>query len=152
MTSPSGNGGASHPASSHDPNDIVVGSVSKSGSISSFTQRGPNLNFLAPGEKISLPYYDVGSKKHIYVDSADGTSWSAPHIAGTAALIRQVNPSFSNAQVTAIIKDSATLRYDSATKRSYPSLNLYAAVRLAYVRSGKAVPPAISSAPRSGGK
>lgn len=145
VSAPSGNAGTKYPVAVHPGDWAVVGSVSKSDGISGFSQRGPGLDFLAPGEKVTVPYYDTGSKKHIYVDVADGTSWSAPQIAGAAAVIRQINPGFSNAQVTSILKDSAVQRYDGATKRNYARLNLYAAVRLAMQRSGQAVPPVTSN-------
>jgi subtilisin len=140
VTSPSGNGGSKYAAGSFGAGDVVVGSVNKGGGVSGFTQRGPSLNFLAPGEKVTVPYYDTGSKKHIYVDVADGTSWAAPQIAGAAALIRQVNPGFNNGQVTSILSDSAVQQYDSASKRSYPRLNLYNALKLAFQRAGKPAP------------
>jgi hypothetical protein len=140
VASPSGNGGAKHGAGGFGNGSVTVGSVNKGGGISGFTQRGAGLNFLAPGEKVTLPYYDTGSKKHIFVDVGDGTSWSAPQIAGAAALIRQIKPGFSNAQITDILSDSAVHTYDSATKRSYPRLNLHGALKLAFQRAGQAPP------------
>jgi hypothetical protein len=141
VSSPSGNSG-SKSFSNTDPDLVEVGSVTLGDGISGFTNRGPGLDFLAPGDNVTLPYYDVGSKRHIYVDTADGTSWSSPHIAGAVALIRQVNPGFSNSQVTSILKDSAAWKYDSATGRSYPRLSIYNAVLLAYQRAGKTPPAA----------
>jgi hypothetical protein len=139
VSRPSGNSGTTSGVANYY-DEAVVGSVNKSDGISSFTNRGAGLDFLAPAEKITLPYYDVGSKKHIYVDVADGTSWSAPQIAGAAALLRQINPRFTNAQITSILTSSAVQKYDSASKRSYPRLNLYGAVKLAYQQAGKSVP------------
>ena len=141
VVSPSGNSG-SKSFGNTDPDQVEVGSVTLSDGISGFSNRGPGLDFLAPGDNVTLPYYDVGSKRHIYVDTAGGTSWSAPHIAGAVALVRQVNSGFSNSQVTSILKDSATWKYDSATGRSYPRLNVYNALLLAYQRAGKTPPSA----------
>lgn len=139
-STPSGNSGSTSGVT--DVGGVAnVGSVNKGGGMSGFTNRGPGLDYLAPGEKVTLPYYDVGSKKSIYVDVADGTSFSAPQIAGAAALIRQVNPNFSNADINSILTTSAVQTYDSATKRSYPRLNLYGAITLAYQRIGKTTPP-----------
>jgi subtilisin family serine protease len=143
VVQPSGNAG-SKTFSTSDPDQVEVGSVTLSDGISGFTNRGPGLDFLAPGDNVTLPYYDVGSKRHIYVDTADGTSWAAPQIAGAAALIRQVNSGFSNGQITSILKDSAVWKFDSATGRSYPRLNLYNALLTAYQRAGKTPPPAPS--------
>jgi subtilisin family serine protease len=143
-SSPSGNGGSASGANGYGI-EAVVGSVNKGDGISGFTNRGPGLDFLAPGEKVTVPYYDVGSHKHIYVDVADGTSWSAPQIAGAAAILRQIDPGFSNGEITSILKDSAVYKYDSKSHLSYARLNLYGAVRLAYQRAGKSVPPPISN-------
>jgi hypothetical protein len=139
VSRPSGNSGTTSGVANYN-DEAVVGSVNKSDGISSFTDRGAGLDFLAPAEKITLPYYDVGSKKHIYVDVADGTSWSAPQIAGAAALLRQINPRFTNNQISSILTSTAVQRYDSATRRSYPRLNLYGAVKAAYQQAGKTVP------------
>jgi hypothetical protein len=139
VSSPSGNSG-SKSFGNTDPDQVEVGSVTLGDGISGFTNRGPGLDFLAPGDNVTLPYYDVGSKRHIYVDTADGTSWSSPHIAGAVALLRQVNSGFSNSQVTSILKDSATWKFDSSTGRSYPRINVYNAIVLAHQRAGKPLP------------
>jgi Subtilase family/Carbohydrate binding module (family 6) len=142
ITEPSGNSG-SRSFGNTDPNQHEVGSVTLSDGISGFTNRGPGLDFLAPGDNVTVTYYDVGSHRHIYVDSGDGTSWSSPQIAGAATLIKQINPGFNSGQITSILKDSAVWKYDSATSRSYPRLNLYNALVLAYQRAGKSLPPVV---------
>ncbi|HEY7116924.1 MAG TPA: carbohydrate-binding protein [Tepidisphaeraceae bacterium] len=149
VSRPSGNAGASNlVGKSVDPADVTVGSVTLSGGMSSFTQRGPELDLLAPGDKVTLPYYDPGSKQHIYVDSAVGTSWSSPAVVGTAALIKQINPAYTPLQILQIMKDSGSPVYDSATKLTYKRLDLNAALTLAYQRKGVAVPqPPLSSGP-----
>jgi len=149
-SSPSGNNGSKGGVGAYY-DEANVGSTNVGGGVSGFTNRGPGLDFLAPGEKVTLPYYDTGSKKNIYVDNADGTSWSAPQIAGAAALLRQVNPNFSNADITSILTASGVQRYDSGTGRSYPELNVYNAVRLAYQRIGVTVPTVPVSAPADPG-
>jgi hypothetical protein len=131
VSAPSGNAGTRASASEWNSSMAIVGSVNKGGGMSGFTQRGAALDFLAPGEKVGLAYYDVGSRKHIYVDTGDGTSWSAPQIAGAAAVLRQINPKLTNAQITSILKSSGTQVYDSSSKRSYSRLNIYNAVRQA---------------------
>lgn len=131
----SGNGGASRTVgTAFDPADFAVGSVDLSGGISSFTQRGSELDLLAPGNQVTLPYYDVGSKQHIYVDTAWGTSWSSPAAVGAAALIKQIDPRFTPMQIMSILKDSGAPVYDSATRLTYKRLDLNAALALAYAR------------------
>jgi hypothetical protein len=135
VSHPSGNAGASvNVPAALDAADFSVGSVNLSGQISSFTQRGAELDLLAPGEKVTLPYYDVASRKHMYVDTADGTSWASPTAVGTAALIKQIDPRFTPAQIMQIMQDSGVPTYDSVTKLSYKRLDLNAALTLAYQR------------------
>jgi hypothetical protein len=141
VASPSGNGGTRYAAGEFSASQAIVGSVTNGGGMSGFTQRGGALDFLAPGDKIGLPYYDVGSKKHIFVDTGVGTSWSSPQVAGAAAILRQINPRFTNAQITSILKQSGAQVYDSASKRSYTRLNLYNAVRIALGKGGVTPPP-----------
>jgi hypothetical protein len=137
VTHPAGNRGASVPVGrALDPNDFAVGSVNLAGQVSNFSQRGAELDLLAPGEKVTLPYYDVGSKQHIYVGDGDGTSWASPAAAGAAALIKQVDAAFTPGQIMKILQDSGANVYDAATRRTYKRLDVNAAIKLAYARRG----------------
>lgn len=139
VSRPAGNSGASVAVGkSVDPADVTVGSVNLSGAMSGFSQRGAELDLVAPGEKVTLPYYNPSTKQHIYVDTADGTSWASPAVVGTAALIKQVNPAFTPLQVLNIMKDSGTPTYDSVSKLTYKRLDVNAALALAYARKGGA--------------
>jgi hypothetical protein len=137
-SAPSGNGGSTS-VSTYGSEAEVGSVVTNSDSVSGFTNRGAGLDFLAPADKITLPYYDVASKQAIWYDGGYGTSFAAPQIAGAAALLRQIKPSFTNAQITSILTTSAVQKYDSKTNRSYPRLNLYGAVKLAYQQAGLTV-------------
>jgi hypothetical protein len=135
VSHPAGNAGASVPiGAALDPGDFSVGSVGSSGSLSSFSQRGAELDLVAPGEQVTLPYYDTATGKHIYVDTADGTSWASPAAVGTAALIKQIDPRFTPAQIMQIMQDSGTPVYDAASKLTYKRLNVNGALALAYAR------------------
>jgi hypothetical protein len=135
VSHPAGNAGASVPVGAAlDPADFSVGSVGPSGSVSSFSQRGAELDLLAPGEQVTLPYYDTGTGKDIYVDTADGTSWASPAVTGTAALIKQIDPRFTPAQIMQIMQDSGTPVYDGVSKLTYKRLNVNAALSMAYAR------------------
>ncbi|MDB5319927.1 MAG: hypothetical protein JWN40_1558 [Phycisphaerales bacterium] len=142
VSHPSGNGGASAPVrDALDPGDFAVGSVSFADKVSSFTQRGAALDLLAPGEHVTIPWYDVAKKTSIYENMADGTSWASPAVVGTAALIKQIDPSFTPAQMMQIMQDSGTPIYDSVSGLTYKRLNLDAALTLAYQRKGQASTP-----------
>jgi hypothetical protein len=132
---PSGNSGPTKSvAAAMDPADWSVGATNSSGAVAGFTQRGPELDLLAPGEHVTIPYWDVATQKHIYVDAADGTSWASPAVTGTAALIKQIDPRFTPAQIMKILQDSGESVYDSVSKLSYKRLNVNAALALAYQR------------------
>lgn len=140
VSHPSGNAGAGVLVSTAlDPADFSAGSVDAGGAISSFTQRGPELDMLAPGNHVILPYYDpkIG---HIYSDQGNGTSFASPAVVGAAVLVKQIDARFSPLAIMSILQDSGTPVYDSATRRTYKRLNLPAAMALAYQRRGTIVP------------
>jgi subtilisin family serine protease len=69
---------------------IPVGAVDSSNNIASFSSRGPELagyGVVAPG--VGIETTDVGNA---YTSGATGTSFSAPHVAGLAALILSNQP------------------------------------------------------------
>jgi serine protease AprX len=140
---------------------ISVGSGTKGGSLSSFSSRGaaeygpfyPSL--IAPGEKVigaraiginvvgtsglsaglvsqdnDLQTIPVAYLSHY--TSCSGTSFAAPHVAATAALMLQANPALSPDQIKNILQSSATpmLGY-SRHEVGAGYLNTYAAVRKA---------------------
>ncbi len=149
ITHPSGNGGASvgakNGASSYD---FSVGSVNSAGAVSSFTQRGANLDLLAPGEKVTVPYYDVTTGQNIYTNAADGTSWASPNVAATAVLIKQVDSKFTPQQIMQIMKDSGVNTFDATSNLTYKRLDVAAAIALAYQRkSGTTTSPIPTPAP-----
>jgi hypothetical protein len=88
---------------------LTVGSSTKSDAISSFSARGPVTDFwelikpniVAPGSSISSTDLDGG------YSSRSGTSMAAPHIAGSAALIKQLHPSWSPEMIQANLMNSA---------------------------------------------
>jgi hypothetical protein len=144
---PAGNSGATaNMRPKLDSADFGIGSVNyHTGQMSDFSQRGPYLDLVAPGEKVTLPYYDVATKKHIFVDTADGTSWASPAVVATAALIKQIDSRFTPAQMMKIMQDSGVTTYDPISRRTYKRLNIDAALALAYKqRGGTPVPPASS--------
>lgn len=85
---------------------IVVGSYGCRNNklyTSKFSNVGERVDVLAPGEDIEsiIPY-------NKYDDGLSGTSYSAPYVSGTAALIYSVNPELSGEQVKDIITETAT--------------------------------------------
>ncbi|HEY5854474.1 MAG TPA: type VII secretion-associated serine protease mycosin [Aldersonia sp.] len=97
----------------YDDYVLTVGSVDASGAPSAFTVAGPWVDVAAPGEDIvSLDPRGTGlTAGTLDGDGAivpiRGTSFAAPFVAGTAALIRARFPHLSAAQVIARIEASA---------------------------------------------
>jgi serine protease AprX len=148
---------------------IGVGSVNKSGSLSSFSSRGAaaygmyHPTMVAPGESIVStrasginvvgtsglsaglvsPDNDLQTVPPAYLPRytcSSGTSFAAPQVAGTIALMQQANPKLTPDQIKQILQQTATpmLAY-SRYEVGAGSLNTYAAVRKAVLggREGK---------------
>jgi serine protease AprX len=140
---------------------IGVGAATKSGSLCSFSSRGaagygafyPTL--VAPGQAIVgaratginvvgasgltagliSPDNDIQTIPPAYLaryTSSSGTSFAAPHVAGTIALMLQANPALQVDDIRNILQETATpmLGY-SRYEVGAGSLNAYAAVRKA---------------------
>ena len=97
-----GNEGSStlHYPASYDE-VIAVGSVNKDMECSSFSQHNSSVFVTAPGEKIVSLGTESGSMR-----TASGTSLSAPHVAGMAALLKQAHPEMTSADFREILKMS----------------------------------------------
>ncbi|MEU9142597.1 S8 family serine peptidase [Streptomyces sp. NPDC048349] len=84
------------------PSALTVGSTTDDDQLSTFSNRGPLLDVLAPGTGIvsSVPGGGFASK--------NGTSMAAPHVAGALAILRQAHPGKTLAELEALLKDSGT--------------------------------------------
>lgn len=87
---------------------ITVGASSKSDALASFSSKGPvaqgwllKPDLLAPG--VSINSTVLGSSYRHY----SGTSMATPHIAGAAALLRQLHPDWSPLRVKAVLMNTA---------------------------------------------
>jgi serine protease AprX len=138
---------------------IGVGSGTKGGSLSTFSSRGAaaygmyHPTLIAPGENIVAaratginvvgtaglagvlvsPQNDLQNIPPAYLPRytmSSGTSFAAPHVSGTAALMLQANPSLTPDQVKAILQQTATPMLGYSTYEVGAGyLNAYAAVR-----------------------
>ena len=83
----SGEPGLSYPAASN--NTLSVGAVDHSDRLASFSSTGPAVDLVAPGVSI------LSTQPNNGYSSRSGTSFSAPHISGLAALILSRKPDLS---------------------------------------------------------
>jgi thermitase len=95
----SGDGTLHYPASLN--NVVSVAATDSSGYRASFSAYNSAVDVAAPGVSIYTTASGGGYR------GASGTSFSSPITAGLAALLFSVNPSLSNSQVVALIKDNA---------------------------------------------
>jgi subtilisin family serine protease len=104
------------------PNATSVGSVNPDDSLHSVTNRAKNLDLLAPGRLIKSTAINnqYGTKS--------GTSQATPHVAAAIALIKQANPNINDSQILTLLNTTGTLIFDASTQRSYPRINLSAAL------------------------
>ncbi|QXV62310.1 type VII secretion-associated serine protease mycosin [Amycolatopsis sp. TNS106] len=83
------------------PGVLGVGAVDRAGARTGTSQIGPYVGIVAPGEEVLTTTREDG---HTQVD---GTSFAAPFVAATAALVRSAWPGLSAAQVIQRLKATA---------------------------------------------
>lgn len=96
---------------------ITVGASDSDKNLASFSNFGPKVDCVAPGQNI-LSTISKNSVLSEEIDSAnivdtiyaklDGTSMAAPHVAGLAALMVSKNPTWSSADIKNAINKSST--------------------------------------------
>lgn len=84
-----------------DPNMLVVGATDSTDTVTSWSNRGNNLDLVAPGQNVGTTTMN-GS-----YGSGSGTSFSSPIVAGVAALMISINPNLTANQITDILHQSA---------------------------------------------
>ena len=80
----------------------IVASTTSSDAQSSFSSEGAEIDVAAPGSSILSSTSGTAT-----YGSLSGTSMATPHVAGTAALIKAVNPSWTFSQVDSQLKNTA---------------------------------------------
>ena len=90
--------------------------------VTCFSNSAAQLDLLAPGYGVPTPYKTFG------ISSASGTSFSAPHVAGAVALLRQIDPQMTPDAIEAVLESTGRPIVDSRNGITTPRLDLFAAV------------------------
>jgi hypothetical protein len=141
LVASSGNDGVQYPLGieypAADPNVYAAGSVNASDVISAFTERGPDMDILAPGEDVPLIYYLPATGQRAII-AGSGTSFSVPFIAGMAALLKQIDPTLTPAEMMSIMQRSGVANFDGDkeaapyTGLTWQRLNINNALAMTY--------------------
>ena len=141
-----GNEGESNPTQYNYPaaypSVIGVGGVDQNLNVCSFSNKNDSVFVVAPGEKVASLSLLPG-----IVSTMDGTSFSAPYVAGLAALLRQMNPAMTSAEFQEILaatsKDLGEAGYDTAAGNGLiqvPAALKYAAEKWGYELTDPSAP------------
>ncbi len=99
---------------------VSVGSVTKSGSVSSFSNSAEFLDLLAPGSAI------VSAFPGQTFATLSGTSMATPHVAGAWALYRQQDPEASIDEILASLQGGGAMVHDPGNGLAHPLIQLEA--------------------------
>ena len=149
FNNPAGNHvGIGLPASS--PYVYGAGGITPQDTMWPDSRRGAGLDILAPSSNVTMTYYlankvngvgvngydqydDNYTGTRVLANYAQGTSWASAYVAGTATLIKQINPAFTPDQIAQIISSTGDPVADNEDPSvSYPRLNIKRAVDLAF--------------------
>ena len=88
---------------------LAVGAVNELGDVASFSSRGPSYDGRVKPNVCAQGVYAVVADLDSTIRVANGTSFSAPIIAGLAACLWQAYPEFNNMEILTAIEQSAHL-------------------------------------------
>ena len=89
--------------------------------VTCFSNSAWYLDLLAPGYHVPTAYKNG-------VANVDGTSFSAPHVAGAVAILRQIDPQLTPDAIVELLKSTGRPIVDSRNGLTTPRLDLFAAV------------------------
>lgn len=96
------------------PEVVAVGASNSTGTTSSFSSYGDNLDIVAPGSGIKTPSWSQAAPTNNYAQSVAGTSFSAPYISGLLANGKAKQPDASWGQLMNSLLQAADHRAQTA--------------------------------------
>ncbi|MEY2430056.1 MAG: thermitase [Verrucomicrobiota bacterium] len=118
---------------------IAVSATEPDDSLAGFSSYGSYITVSAPGDNIWTTQKDLSNPYGAW----RGTSFASPIVAGVAALVASANPSLSNTQIVALLKQTAddvgVAGYD--TSFGFGRINAFRAVSAANSAPGAQPPP-----------
>jgi len=100
-----GKGSVSYPG--RYPWVLAVSATDRSDHLARFSNYGPQVAVAAPGDKV-LSLFPGG-----IAGTGSGTSFAAPHVAGTLALILSVNPALTSSEAIGVLEKACAALGDS---------------------------------------
>lgn len=114
---------------------LTVGAVTSSGSIASFSSRGPTADGRTKPEVCALGSSDyvASSNSDASYGYSSGTSFSCPLTAGAAALVLQANPTWTNQQVRWAMMMTANNAALPNNTYGWGIINTWAAIHYSFI-------------------
>jgi len=105
---------------------VAVGAVNSSGNYVSFSSEGPSFDQRIKPDLAAQGQSAIVSNSNGSIVSVNGTSFSAPIVAGLLASLWQALPNKTNAEIVDLIKESASLFANPNVEMGYgiPDFNL----------------------------
>lgn len=106
------------------PELFSVGALNYFGTSASFSNRGPSVDFYAPGTNIQSlnAEYDPGTKGSKKKRAMSGTSMAAPYAAAVLATLRGIDPTLTPQDIAELVKETSIER---GTKQVVFQVNPY---------------------------
>lgn len=85
-------------------NVIAVGSTDKNRQRSSFSNYGPEIDFVMPGSMMNVAYFSITDSSTDKIIQEEGTSLSTPFLTAAAALIKTEHPNYNQSQLLSALE------------------------------------------------